>query len=102
MFCFQGRTEFSGINDFLQYIIDTDKEAKGLCVAFCEAKDCDTEYHRSCDKLKDSFVKITGQELFPCETRCPCWEAKELESVTAENVSGSISCSGDEMKWASA
>ena len=27
----EGRTEFSGLNDLLQYIIDKDKEQKKIC-----------------------------------------------------------------------
>jgi hypothetical protein len=42
--------------------------AYGLCVAFCEANDCDT-YPDSpaCDRLWENYTKITGEETFPCE-----------------------------------
>ena len=63
-------------------------KAKGLCVAFCEAKDCDTgaKNDKSCDKIKENFQKITGEDYFPCEARCPCWDIGRLDRVTPDNV----------------
>ena len=42
--------------------------ALGLCVAFCEANDCDT-YPDSvaCDVLRENYAKITGEDTLPCE-----------------------------------
>jgi hypothetical protein len=46
--------------------------AYGLCVAYCEANDCD-EFPDSeaCDRLFDNYVKITGEESFPCDEATP-------------------------------
>ena len=42
--------------------------AFGLCVAFCEANDCD-QYPDShaCDVLRENYSEITGEFTFPCE-----------------------------------
>jgi hypothetical protein len=42
--------------------------AYGLCVAFCEANDCD-EFPDSnaCGKLRANYARATGELLFPCE-----------------------------------
>ncbi|HVH17411.1 MAG TPA: hypothetical protein VNF72_03850 [Myxococcota bacterium] len=43
--------------------------AYGLCVAYCEAQDCDAFPDKpACDRLFDNYVKITGAECFPCDT----------------------------------
>ncbi len=45
--------------------------AFGLCVAFCEANDCDQfdqPDNSSCSKLRESYARTTGQLFFPCET----------------------------------
>jgi hypothetical protein len=50
--------------------------AYGLCNAYCEAMDCESESpHASetaCTKVRDKFMNITGRDL-PCEapTTCP-------------------------------
>ena len=41
--------------------------AFGLCVAFCEANDCDVAPSPACDKLRQNYSKITGEVFFPCE-----------------------------------
>jgi hypothetical protein len=42
--------------------------AFGLCVAFCEANDCDLfPDSQACDVLRQNYAKITGQVSFPCE-----------------------------------
>jgi hypothetical protein len=42
--------------------------AFGLCVAFCEANDCDAfPDSPACDVLRDKYAKITGELFFPCE-----------------------------------
>jgi hypothetical protein len=45
--------------------------AYGLCVAFCEANDCDAQTtqpdDRSCSSLRKNYLKHTGQLFFPCE-----------------------------------
>lgn len=67
---------------------ETTGKANGLCVAYCEAMDCDSENpnasENACTKVGENFIRITG-ELPPCERVCPCWEEAELESVTADN-----------------
>ncbi len=42
--------------------------AFGLCVAFCEANDCDLyPDSQACDVLRENYSKITGEYTFPCE-----------------------------------
>jgi len=46
--------------------------AYGLCVAYCEAMDCDTgpqASQKACNKVAANYTRITGQGL-PCD--CPC------------------------------
>ena len=46
--------------------------AFGLCVAFCEANDCDlTPDEQACTVLRSNYAKITGDFAFPCETAEP-------------------------------
>jgi hypothetical protein len=48
--------------------------AWGLCNAYCEAMDCDSDATRAsdkaCDNIFDKIVTITG-EVPPCENLCP-------------------------------
>jgi hypothetical protein len=42
--------------------------AFGLCVAYCEANDCDTYGDsEACDRLWENYTKITGEQVFPCD-----------------------------------
>ena len=42
--------------------------AYGLCVAFCEANDCDTSPDgQACEVLRSRYAKITGELILPCE-----------------------------------
>jgi hypothetical protein len=45
--------------------------AFGLCVAFCEANDCDAQLDqpddRACSTLRKNYIRATGQLFFPCE-----------------------------------
>ena len=42
--------------------------AFGLCVAFCEANDCDLYPDLpACEVLRENYANITGEETFPCE-----------------------------------
>jgi hypothetical protein len=42
--------------------------ALGLCVAFCEANDCDTQPKSpACGKLRANYARITGELILPCE-----------------------------------
>lgn len=46
--------------------------AFGLCVAYCEANDCDIQPDKTaCDRLRDNYAKITGEALFPCDSGGP-------------------------------
>ena len=44
--------------------------AFGLCVAFCEANDCDASDEgddQACSVLRERYVRATGEVFFPCE-----------------------------------
>ena len=42
--------------------------AYGLCVAFCEAQDCDLQPNtRSCRELRRNYLRATRTDVFPCE-----------------------------------
>lgn len=71
-----------------------DGKAKGLCVAYCEAKDCHIRNHKSCDKIKANFEKLTGQSRLPCEV-CRCWDSADLDAVTEANLDGTTSSCTD-------
>ena len=46
--------------------------AYGLCIAFCEASDCDQFPNKqACGVLRANYAKITGELAFPCETVSP-------------------------------
>lgn len=46
--------------------------ALGLCVAFCEANDCDTDPKaKACEVLRGNYARITGDFSFPCEVETP-------------------------------
>ena len=52
--------------------------AYGLCVSYCEARDCDEVYRPGCDVVKEKFEDLTNESL-PCEattttttTTTPC------------------------------
>ncbi|HEX2645195.1 MAG TPA: hypothetical protein VHU81_19510 [Thermoanaerobaculia bacterium] len=49
--------------------------AHGLCNAYCEAMDCDSDApqasEKACNKVGDNFTRITGQRP-PCDVVCPC------------------------------
>ncbi len=47
----------------------------GLCVAYCEANDCDlAPGSRECARLRANYAKVTGSSTLPCDG-----EMKELE-----------------------
>jgi hypothetical protein len=75
----------------------TSGAAHGLCVAYCEAMDCDSDEPRAsdqeCSKVGNKFFNATQQRP-PCERTCPCWADDDLNSVTAANHSGFNSCPG--------
>jgi hypothetical protein len=42
--------------------------ALGLCVAFCEANDCDAyPDSKACEVLRGNYARVTGELAFPCE-----------------------------------
>ena len=42
--------------------------AYGLCVAYCEANDCDLEPgSRECAALRKNYARITGSSTLPCD-----------------------------------
>ena len=42
--------------------------AHGLCVAYCEANDCNLDSDsEECTSLRANFAKITGSTSFPCD-----------------------------------
>jgi len=75
--------------------------AYGLCNAYCEAMDCDSESpHASetaCSKVQAKFLQITGRDL-PCEVpqvTCPCNDPT-VNQIFADVVAGLrviLSCS---------
>lgn len=78
-----------GLPPALEEVCDmTTGKANGLCVAYCEAMDCDSESPNAnahaCENVAANYTRITGETL-PCIRTCPCWEEAALQSVTAEN-----------------
>jgi hypothetical protein len=46
--------------------------AYGLCIAFCEANDCDDfPNKKACEVLRENFTRITDEVDFPCEAITP-------------------------------
>ena len=46
--------------------------AFGLCVAYCEANDCDlSPDSQACNVLRENYLRITGELGFPCESGDP-------------------------------
>jgi hypothetical protein len=46
--------------------------AFGLCVAYCEANDCDLyPDSQACDVLRGNYAAITGTDVLPCEVEEP-------------------------------
>ncbi len=68
-----------GTTPAVETICDTEVGAAyGLCNAFCEAMDCETDAPQAsaiaCDKVKGKYQQITGHEP-PClAPACPCIE----------------------------
>ena len=61
--------------------------AYGLCNAYCEAMDCDSDTpHASetaCLKVQDKFIQKTGRDL-PCmipPPECPCFTFQEVAAI---------------------
>jgi hypothetical protein len=96
-----------GLPPAMEDICDmTTGKANGLCVAYCEAMDCDSASPlanaTACEKVAANYTRTTGETL-PCIRTCPCWEESELLSVTAQNQApGTIgpSCVGSGLEFA--
>ncbi|HEX6901376.1 MAG TPA: hypothetical protein VF789_16745 [Thermoanaerobaculia bacterium] len=61
--------------------------AYGLCNAYCEAMDCESDdpqaSETACTRVKDKFTQITGRDL-PCEeVTCPCLALPDFNAVLA-------------------
>lgn len=65
--------------------------AYGLCLAYCEAMECDLANDlvdetlpnapaRACNRVRNVFNRITGEGM-PCE--CPCWDHPDLPIWTS-------------------
>ena len=59
--------------------------AYGLCNAFCDAMDCDSDdpqaSETACNKVKSKFQNITGRDV-PCEeVICPCASLPDWSSI---------------------
>ena len=49
-----------------------DNQAFGLCIAYCEARDCDIGTDsKPCEQLRENYMEITGAAM-PCDFECPC------------------------------
>lgn len=67
-----------GMPPAIESICDEEEGAAfGLCNAFCEAMDCETDNPQAsataCDKVKSKYQQITGQQP-PCLQSCICNE----------------------------
>ena len=68
--------------------------AFGLCNAYCEAMDCESDDPQAsdtaCSRVQEKFTQITGRDL-PCEVpllTCPCAEVEgNFANVLAGNLS---------------
>ncbi len=44
---------------------------KGLCNAYCNAQDCPSGHNgQSCERLRQNWLRQTGQPIFPCDPVC--------------------------------
>lgn len=66
-------------------------EAYGLCVAYCEAQDCDVNPTKhSCEQLRKNFEELTGSPIFPCDIPPTCEELnptqEQIDAAVAEAI----------------
>ena len=76
-----------GMPPALETVCDMETGAAyGLCNAYCEAMDCETDDpHASataCSKVRAKFQQTTGRDL-PCEVTCPCADPAVFPSFAA-------------------
>lgn len=82
-----------GLPPALESVCDIETGAAyGLCNAYCEAMDCETDNPSAsataCSRVHDKFQQLTGRNL-PCEaTTCPC--ADVAQSDFARVLAGQI------------
>ncbi len=74
--------------------------AWGLCNAYCEAMDCDSDDPRAsdqaCQRVLDNFM-VHDPGPIPCEAPvCPCFDETDLDDIVArcEAPNSILSCSG--------
>lgn len=68
---------------------------RGLCVAFCEAMDCDDDPNANqtaCDRVKGNWQKKTGGTDLPCEISCPCNDIPPYAALSSGAVPA-VACS---------
>ena len=71
----------------------------GLCVAFCEAQDCEPDFavadpFENCNPSNEKLLEIydrkkqPGDRDMPCvQDPCPCWSADEINSIPYDPLS---------------
>ena len=75
--------------------------AKGLCNAYCEAMDCDSDNtkasDKACEQVSKAFSKKSGGLDMPCEWQeeCPCYSEDDLLSIVIL-VDGDFDCASNE------
>lgn len=66
--------------------------AYGLCNAYCEAMDCETDNPAAsaaaCSRVGDKFQQLTGRGL-PCEVTCPCADPA-VSNAFVEVLAGNV------------
>jgi hypothetical protein len=87
--------ETPAIEDVCDQLIGGTPGLYGLCVAYCEAQDCDSEAARSgqCTRTPPNEVVLRnynrkmqpGDPAMPClappTSACPCWTEAEVETI---------------------
>ena len=69
----------------------------GLCNAYCEAMDCDSDNtkasDKACEQVSTAFSKKSGGMDMPCEWKeeCPCYSEDDLFSIVIL-VDGDFNC----------
>ena len=73
--------------------------AYGLCNAYCEAMDCDSENSQAsevaCLKVEDKWIKITGREYLPCDCPPPALSITAVDTYQVTSNSAVINWTTD-------
>ena len=82
-----------GLTPSEETVCDTETGAAyGLCNAYCEAMDCDSDNPSAsataCNKVRTKFQNVTGRNL-PCEVTCPCNDPA-VDPLFASVVAGEV------------